>query len=483
MKDGHHCVRAQRHAVIAAAALASAIASGCTSTLVVRKAQTTGSDAEASRIGVPYSLPFNTFKIDITRRLVACPATLQFKAEITALGSRPDPAHTYVLDPNSLAGSMKTSDVKLEYFPSGTPKSLNVTAEDRTGAVVANVASIFGTVIPLAAAAAGKAAPPACTDDAKKTLASIKQSNADVALKKREVDALSAQVKALVVKVGAVANKPDAATKKALSASYDKLQKANQELTDLSDQLAQALAKVTNTVSVYWPGDGDTFSGMNAADIGVMGRWVEGAAKMNPQQFDASYAIDPISKGNNSRPDNNPQTVSPENGIPIRPPVAAVLRVCQGNACKPIGTEGASLIARLETDLPQLGNIYYLACTSRPFSSIGCAFELTETGQITTIGTQNKAALAEGATAAAKSVADQLVSIKTAMDALPLKQTQAKTDELKAQADLDAAQNALSPAAGATAALNAQTELYNAQLSNVQAEAALAAALKAQAGN
>jgi hypothetical protein len=483
MRNCKRLIIAHGFIALVTAALGGALVSGCTtSTLLVKKAETTGNNAELSRIGVPYSLPFTTFKIDITRRLVSCPVQMQFKAVIMPLGARPDPVHTYVLDPNSLAGAMKTSDVKLEYFESGSPKSLNVTVEDKTASVIANVASTFAKVVMIAAAAGG-AGTAECTDGAKKSLASIKQLTADIALKKHEVDGLSDAVKSLVVKVGAVANQPDAATKKALSTSYDKLQKANQELTDLSDQLAQALDKVTYTVTKYWPRDGDSFSETDMADRDVLNRWIDGADRMTPGTFAVAFAIDPLSKGNNARANNSVQTVAPENGIPLRPPVPAVLRVCRGTVCPEVEKSDNNVFARLETIVPQLGNIYYLACTSRPFSNIGCAFELTEVGQIKTIGTANKAALAEGATATVKNVADELVNLKTAMDALPAKQTKAKTDELKAQADLMAAQAALNPAVGETTALKAQTELYNAQVANAQAEVALRAALKSQAGN
>jgi hypothetical protein len=138
----------------------------------------------------------------------------------------------------------------------------------------------------------------------------------------------------------------------------------------------------------------------------------------------------------------------------------------------------------LETDLLQWGNVYYLACISRPFSNITCAFELTETGQIQSIGTANKTALAEGATSAGKSIADGLADLQTQLAGLPLAKTQAKVAELKAKQDLAAAEAAQQPdpVAQQTAAAQAQAELAKAKLAQIEAEEALRAANNAAKG-
>jgi hypothetical protein len=482
----------RRRAAILVVTCGSVILSGCsTSTLVVRKADTTtgGNTAEATRVGVPYSLPFNSFKIDITRVLVACGpavADVHFKAAITSLGSRPDPVHSYVLDPNSMAGWTRTSDVKLEYFPSGAPKSLNVAVEDRTAAVVANVVSIASKVVLIAAAAGGPGAASMCTTKTDTALANITKLKKDIAGKKVEVQSKTDALKALVDKVGGVAGHPDKATKKQLSDAYDNLTKANDDLADLSDQLEQALTAVTETQSVIWPRNGDEFSGVNTIRDATLAKWFKNPKDINVKhaQFDVAFAIDPISRGPHARLDNKPQLVVTDYGIPYRPPVAGIVRVCQASACEPEGAETSPPIARLETDLLQWGNVYYLACISRPFSNITCAFELTETGQIQSIGTANKTALAEGATSAGKSIADGLADLQTQLAGLPLAKTQAKVAELKAKQDLAAAEAAQQPdpVAQQTAAAQAQAELAKAKLAQIEAEEALRAANNAAKG-
>jgi hypothetical protein len=459
--------------------LSSFALSGCTTSLVVKPAA-----SDDARVGLPYPLLYNAFDITITRRLVACAsaADVYFKAEIKPLGSHPDPHHAYVIDPNSLASWMKTSEVKLNYYPSGAPKSLNVTVEDKTGAVMSNVLGTFAKIGNIAIGVPG--GPPStesvCTPAVMKALEDVTSLNAKLAEKEGKVGVLTAELKALVDKIAGVASEPDAATKQMLSRRYDELQVAKEQLTALTEQLADVNRVLTDVEPVVWPRDGDTWQGVIQIRPFVLQRWFRNPKDENvkPRQFDVAFDIKPLSMGNHARANNRPQNVSTVNGIPYRPPVAGVLRVCKSGPCPEEGSEGRALIGRVDADLLQLGTLYYLACTSRPFSSIGCAFELTEAGQLQSIGTSHQAAVAEGAMAAAKDVATQLAAMQAERDAAPLKQTQARVNELKAQADLIAAQKALTPdlTAEQTAAVNAQADLYKAELARLEAEEALRAA-------
>lgn len=487
MKHGSIGKRHTSVGMVAAGVLLMPFAlSGCTTSLVVKPAT-----SDEARVGVPYPLLYNAFEIAITRRVVACAssADVYFKAEIKTLGSRQDPHHAYVLDPNSLASWMKTSEVKLNYHPSGAPKSLNVTVEDKNGAVISSVLGIvaqFGHIN-----AGAPMGPPGkqtvCTPAVTKALDAVGKLNAKIADQEGKATVLTAEVKALVDKIAGVASQPDAATKKILSRRYDELQVAKVQLTALTDELTDTYKVLTDVDTVVWPRDGDTWNGVNEIRPFVVQRWFVNTKTdvVRPHQFDVAFNIKPLSVGNHARRDNTPQTVSTAYGIPYRPPVAGVLRICKSGPCPEEGKEGKALIGRVDTDLLQLGVVYYLACTSRPFSNIGCTFELTEAGQLQSIGTSHKAAIAEGATAAAKDVATQLAAMQAERDAAPLKQTQARVNELKAQADLIAAQKALTPdlTVEQTAWLNAQADLYKAELARLEAEEALRAAyLKAGKG-
>lgn len=170
------------------------------------------------------------------------------KAEIKVTEAAPDPKQYFMLDPNSLANAMKTSEVRLEYQPNGAVASLNATVEDKTGAVISNaVSSVFKIVSIAAAAGAVPGAPvEACSKAVLDARAAIAKQRPLVDAASKVVDALTADLKALSAKVAATSGNADEATKKALASKYDSLTLANEDLKERSAALEKALKVVTH---------------------------------------------------------------------------------------------------------------------------------------------------------------------------------------------------------------------------------------------
>lgn len=67
-------------------------------------------------------------------------------AEVTSKNVR-DPKHHYVIDFASLQSAFKKSDLTIEYYDSGALKSINTSAEDRTGEVISSVVTSLGKIV------------------------------------------------------------------------------------------------------------------------------------------------------------------------------------------------------------------------------------------------------------------------------------------------------------------------------------------------
>jgi hypothetical protein len=456
------------------------LAAGCATTYL-RVTRVDPKDP-ATMVGVPYPLMFTRYQVEVTRQVTECGPELKVivKAEVKVTEAAPDPKQLFVLDPNSLANAMKTSEVKLEYQPNGAVSSLNATAEDKTGTVISNIASSLFKVVSISAAAgaAPGASAEACSKAVLDARAAVAKHRPLVEAASKVVDGLTAELKALLAKVAASSGNADEATKKAVAAKYDSLTLANEDLKEKSETLARALKVVTHVETLTWPNDGDTDASEFALPQAVFKRW--GAVDDNPterRKFAAQLRLSPVGQHGRSSLAQT-QTVMPELGVPYRLPVTAKLTVCAGQPCGP----DSATIAEKVGEVLQYGHVFYLPCESRTFTSIGCSFAMTEAGQLKSMGTVQKAAAAEGAAAALKDFTTQAGALQETLSTADTKKLQAKTALLKAEADYAAAVAALQPDVSKpdkdqTAILKAQTDLLNAQRAQLEAQAALDAAL------
>lgn len=452
------------------------VAAGCTTTSL--KVSKVDSSKPETHIGAPYSLMLTRYRIDVARQVTGCGSKMKtlVKAEIKSVESAADPKQQFVLDPNSLANGFKTSEVKLTYYPSGAVASLNASSEDRTTQVVSNVAATVVksvTIMAASGAAPGPAGiPEVCNQQVLDALADIKKYNPQVDAATKAVDTLTADIKNLLAKVAAASGNPDEATKKLLSKRYDSLALANENLKEKTAALNKALKLVTYTETIIWPPDGNTWTKTLPLSESIFNRWgnVDTDEKARAQ-FSVTLALGLLGQNGREVPPTR-SDVKPELGIPYRLPLTGRLDVCAGDTCATTDVP----LASNDGGVLQLGEVYYLPCISRPFANMNCSFEMTDAGQIKSIGTTQKAAAAEGATSALKDVVTQAASLQDTLSTLDTKKLQAKTAALKAETDYAAAAAAL-PDAAQTAALKAHTDLLNAQRAQIEADAALTAAM------
>ncbi|MES2939386.1 MAG: hypothetical protein V4864_16990 [Pseudomonadota bacterium] len=478
-RTGGECRLTKLSAAVRIGAVATAIvlAAGCTTSL---KVQRVDPNDNMTMVGAPYPLMFTRYQVDVTRQVAACGPQIKIatKVEVKAEEAAPDARQLFVIDTNSLASPVKTSEVKLSYATSGAVTSLNASAEDRSAQVIANVIGAVVKTVALSAApgASPTAAqkPQACNEAVIEVLKTVEKQEPIVKAATKLTQERTEALAQLIAKATKFGNQTDALTRKKMSEAYDALQEALADHEKQQQILDQALKSVSDVQTVYWPEHGDQAAAMLRFPQYLLRRW--GRIDDNPGVLakQALYVqIAPVDPPGRALVAGDPGTFVPDTVtlpygvVPYRLPAAGHLRICQGAPC------GGGHPADVEKTGPilQLGRVYYLPCESRPFTSIGCAFEMTDAGQLKTMGTIQKAAPAESASGALKDALTQLSTART-------EAVQTKTNLVKAQNEYAAAVAAsvADPEKAdkdATAALNVQVELKKAKLADLEAEQAL----------
>lgn len=476
--------------------------------------------------GVPFPLMFTRYDLEVKRQVVACLPRLTVKvtAELKGSKSAPDPKQVFTLQPNSLSASLKTSAVKATYHPTGSPATLNASAEDKTGVVIANVVGAAAKVVAIGVAGSplysedGTKVTIECTPDVGKALEDAKTQQPEVAAASAVVEKLTSDLANLMKRAATTGNNPDQATKRELAQTAQSLADATKEAAARTEKLGKVLKVLTFVKSYTWPQHGDKGVETLKMPPEPFGKWAkvaEPTSQLSPAAQAAAIATliplgrVPVENFENAKPVASvpaeetsvqkatstalaelgvtltlrpsggagrqsldiPQKVDPGLGVPYRAPAPGRLRVCAGQTC---GEDDAALV-QADGQVQQLGYVYYLPCTSRPFSSITCTLEFAETGELKSAGTENKAAAAEGLTAAAKDVLSQVATVKEAKAAAGSKALEAKNAALKLQVDNAKLEAALSPSASQAEldALKLEAELANARRAIIEAREAL----------
>lgn len=460
-----------RHLVLIFAVLST----GCTTSLTVKRFN---EGDPATAVGSPFPLMFTQYEIAVVRQVVSCGPRLKLKvtAEIKGNKAAPDPNQLFVLDTSSLSSPLKTSEVKTTYYPTGAVATLNATAEDKSAAVIANVAQTVAKVVSIAAIAGAPLPAPGvesevCEVSTIAALATAADLKKKVKVSGDLVDSLQARLEDLIKKVNVTGGHPDVATKKALSAAYDALAAASSDHTDLTDAFEKAIKAITFKETVRWPMNGDTADGVIRVPLAVLRSW----AKVDDQDSDnAAISLSLASVGGAARANLVPQNVDPAYGIPYRAPALGTVRVCAGMSCTPSNESLAESTGLVQ----QLGYVYYLPCKSRAFTSVGCTLEFAETGELKSAGSVQKEAPAEVLSGAVKEVVTQAGAAKEVQSTAELKKLEAKTAALKAEADYQAALKASRPDPNAATqaeidAQNLQADLATAKKKKIDADLAL----------
>lgn len=159
--------------VSVALCLAAILTNGCTSLAVTPdRVKSDGYGHAVS--GIPYALPMLQYDVKAVRTLSACPeliglpgadrpmpaiwaGDIAFELEVTAVGSQVT-GERYRVDYSKLDSAFKTTSFAIEYHPgSELLKSVNASADDRTGEIIGNTVKAGLAIASVAAGPAGVA--------------------------------------------------------------------------------------------------------------------------------------------------------------------------------------------------------------------------------------------------------------------------------------------------------------------------------------
>lgn len=459
---------------------AATMLAGCSHNLVVRP-----SAAADGASGVTYVLPFTQFATSVTWRVASCaPIKITAKAE-TQESAVPDGVHAYTIDPASLQTLTSIGAFKATYADGGLMlSSINVSSEDRTGQIIGNVAS---GIAKLAAFPIGRVAPSGevvtCSEQVAKAVD-------EVQLKTRVLDTLNGQMAALTAdlqklagRAAAMGNAVDEPTKAAIAAKMDQLEAKKLEQDGAAQALAAALKKITFTQVINWPENSSQLRNGAAYTLPkeAISRWFSGGTPDEAVR-QSSVFMDIERLGTFGKPTTSPTlpgsaAVSGE-GIRYRIPGMGRLRVCASSAC---AQQDSVLLLERRGQIAQLGYVHVLPVRNRTFGSTNFAAEFTTAGALKSVGYEQKAAPAEGASAAFANAAD--LAAKTFSPTARLEQQTAYLTALQKRNETLSAVEPASASAEELQSLAADNALRQAQIQNVQYQIAQQTLAAQLAGN
>lgn len=439
----------------------------------------------ATQTGNPWNLPMTQFTVTITRHIVQCGAAIKGSVEVLPTPAVAiDDAQRYVLESK---GRWGTSDITSSLAPSGISTGLNAESTDATATVIANV---IGTVASIAvgvaragpvaqlceapvAAAVDELYPPE-TSSRVPLRTQVDEATAALEVATAQVALLTAQVKA------------DATLKPKLVMALADQDAKKTNLTALQKKLAAHLKTTTDVQVVTWPLRSSDFRTVSPFNLpaDVFDAWTtQDASAADAAKFAVHFALYRHDGGNGGwLPAEGVMSgagaVDVSVGVPVRLAQVGRLLTCVAEACPTTALpEGPSTDPlRTSNDLPvlQLGQMYVVPVAGGLFKSESAIIALDANGLPTSIQVAEKASTAAVASGAAKDAATQLAALPAQLSAARLARTQARIDQLNANAALATAQ-ANAGVQGQTSALAAQTALITAQtnLATAQANAGL----------
>ena len=520
------------------ALVVSCALAGCTSLTSVQDLKPADG---AALTGVPYSLPMLQYDLAMSRSLAQCTDPISGKPHVKfTLSVEATPRYpageTYVIDYRDLAGWTKITSLTVDFQEnSNILKSVNASAEDRSGAIIGNavksitgIASLIGGIPkPQGAANVTPTGMMVCypgeKDRSGKTIKESAQDKLDaVTLAADDVKTKTGALKALTSAVDALSarlsNLSDA-DRTDLTRKLGEQQAAIKALAKSNEALAEVKAAIGYTVKTTWPrnfskideafpagGPGlarlaslvtwaPADNSANASDNmcndqGRLGQCIAdklGAyATLSPNSLDVPAAASSPETKNSPAVQVAGSTVG---GLLVRPPVHGRLIVCAATnfGCS---EESPKLVFRGDdAAIPQLGTLRFLPFRNEMFQNNALTLVVTPTGQLAKVEYKNSKAQGEELSAtvlgavndlrgfmdarAAKRAADD----KAAHDAL----TAERADDLAAiQFEIDKAKkqkelvDATTPAAdnSSLVSLQAQTAEINARVALLQAQLA-----------
>ena len=399
--------------------------------------------------GIPYVLYFDRFSIETSYQIVNC-SEFALKAEPTVaeIIAEPDPDQTYYLNPNSLAGPLKTSIVAAEYNADGSIASINAKAEDRTAETVGAFAKTAASVIKIAGAGGGLEGGKILTCN-QPTLDAFKAYNTQkvvVTSAKAAIDAAQAEFDAAKAKVDATSGPIPKPLQTRFNNAWMSLDAAVTRLASAKAQLAKLADPITLTVTTLWPDSGSetTKNLLPPAELDeAVAGWTDESPDLNPKLGFLVIELKSAQAGGMGANGGLPRLTGKDlaRGLPYRSPVRGILSIRSATNDGKGETVLGKVLFEKTYSVRQLGRVFQLPCVSKPFTSISCSLAFNDKGQLTKAGTENSKAPLEGAAGLLGSVVDSggaaVDSLRVAADKRNGAAMNAKQEEL-AVLDIDA---------------------------------------------
>lgn len=399
--------------------LAAALTGGCTKYLQIVPVQALTDQPGAPLKGVPYSLYFDQFAIVTTAKLTGCaPFTLEIGASLAGQTARPDPAFSYMIDPNSMAGLLHSSKFDITYNPDGSVASVNAEVEDHTPAVVLGLAKAAAGIVTLGASGAIPTKgienvwmahviapevappPPTCLPAAQTALDNYEKQNDLVDAAKATLDAAQAEFDLWTAQMDDSGSSPPKAIRRKFQDAYIRLRGAVQGLESAQAKLAVLESKLIVSDQQLWPGSGVIDKSDDIVGAALTKKaykvFVNPAAQLSESDkqklaFKFAFGIAPVGTSPYStypKPSNIPGNVG-RTGLPYRLPANGelVVRQIAGGTSEDLLNQ--PVLAR------QLGRVMILPCTGRPLVKTGCSLNFDTAGVLTKAGTSVDGAAAE----------------------------------------------------------------------------------------
>lgn len=451
-----------------------------------------------TRKGIAYFLPVTRFDADVTWTVTDCDDKGPVLAEkiVARTQTEPDPDALQVIDYASLNAFTKTSGVKVEFYDSGAIKSINATAEDRTGAIIGHAVSAAskiasGFVVPGVAGVV--AANTTCSEAVTKALGAVDGLSDAVDLATRELEIAQDTLETLTARLAqAKSGKNDNAVA-ALKAQVVVVEEKKRALQLAQEALAPVMKVLTYTGSTsFTANSANATSDAVTVPESVWQKWLPNPSpetKKTKQRENAVYVQLTSPAGWQNGKDIEDIGASPsvirEAGIRYRVAVPAKLIGCLGNPCTLApdqeGTPGKPVGKPMAVRVLNRGTTFYLPFASKGFSNGALEARFAENGTLTFASYDQKTAPGEAIAAAADSAAGDVGGVIKGIRAghkTELQETKEQTDLVKAQNDLALARAAQvkSPNAATeekAASVEAETKVLEAQVARANAEIAL----------
>lgn len=470
-----------RKFLIGVGVMTVALSQGCTNLNAVRV-----SDGVMPAEGAPYNLTFTQYDVTVKHRLAACfnaknEPDMQIVTTVEATRKESaDPSREYVIDFAALRSFFKTTDVAIEYHDNGALKSVNATVQDKTGEFLKSTFSSAAKLALLGVGTAGLNAK-ACKEEIAALVKSRDGAQADVAQKTAALTRQSERLDRMVSVAAALGPTRSNAERQAMANEVKALYEAKANLDAVQQTLADAVKATTLITKMTWPRDGSTFSGQLAKPLTSQDikQWGTVADKGLPKLASETGVWAMISSDSPSARHvvcqgtacTDAQDVQ---GLKYRRAMAGTFRACSTADC----TGDGSVIFTDAGLFSQLGPVMTLPLRNWPFMTQTVVLTMNDAGQPTKVGYKSEGG-ADKAMDVVGTFVDELGKVRQARK--PKTELDLITEEtalLEAKAKLAVAKSTLVPnpnadQAAATAALNADTALLEAEIAKRKAQEVL----------